>query len=152
MKQTFLMIAIALTIGINGCGQSGKNVPASVKESFSKKFPDVSNVKWGKENDKEWEAEFKMDGKEYSANFDNSGTWIETEYEISKNEIPETVKTTIDKDFQGYKIVESEISETINGKVYEFLVKKDKQKLEVGISITGEVLNKEQVTEETEKD
>lgn len=88
MKNFMLVIAAAAMISFNACGQNAKDVPAKVKAGFDQKFPGVQNVKWGKENANEWEAEFKMNAKEYSANFNADGSWLETEYEISASEIP----------------------------------------------------------------
>jgi len=153
MKNLFLLFAVIAICSLNSFGQTGKDAPAIVKAAFVKKFPTATNVKWGKENEKEWEAEFKMDGKEYSANYDNDGKWLETEHEISAGEIPATVNATLEKEFAGYKVVESEISEKATAKQYEFEVKKGDDKFEVAIDLTGKVLKKEAVKkEDKEKD
>jgi hypothetical protein len=76
------------------------------------------------EDEKEWEAEFKLEGKEYSANFLTNGTWKETEYEIKKSDIPEAIKQTLAQDFDGYNMEEAELSETAEGKHYEVAVEK----------------------------
>jgi len=150
MKTTVLTISAVLLISFSACGQPEKNVPANVATAFAQKFPDALKVKWGKESDKEWEAEFKMDGKEYSANFDNSGAWTETEYEISTKEIPASVKATIDKEFAGYKVAEPEVSETPEGKVFEFALSKGTEKIEAAIDVAGKVLTKKPVKKEEE--
>ena len=150
MKTKILIIVSALFIGISACGQSEKDVPANVTSAFSKKFSNASGVKWSRENEQEWEAEFKMDGKKYSANFDNAGMWIETEYEISLEKIPAEVKATLDKESAGFKIKESSVAETKDGKVFEFVLEKDKTETELSIDMNGNVLNKEQVKEEKE--
>ena len=84
--------------------------------------PQVKKVKWDKESDAEWEAEFKMDGMEYSANFLEDGTWKETEHEIEQKDIPDAVRATLDNELPGYEIEEAEISETVDGLTYEFEV------------------------------
>jgi len=150
MKTTILIIATALMISISASGQSGKDVPANIKAAFSQKFPTATKVTWGAESAKEWEAEFTKDGKEYSANFDLSAKWLETEYEISAKEIPAAVKATIDKEFAGYKNEESAISETAEGKVFEFVLSKGKEKYDVSINSSGKVVTKELVKEEKE--
>jgi len=152
MKMSILIMTAALLITVNASGQAVKNVPANTKTTFSQKFPKASNAKWSKENDKEWEVEFKMDGKDFSANFNNAGAWIETEYAISTNEIPLAVKTTLDKEFAGYKIKVSELSETKDGKTFEFVIEKGESKMELAINGNGKVLNKEQLKEDDEKD
>ena len=145
----FLMLGSVLVLS-QACAQT--NAPTEVTTAFSQKFPTVKKVTWDKENETEWEAEFKMDGKEYSANFTSEGIWQETEYEISKSAIPPAVKQTLDQEFAGFKIEESEISETSTGKVYEFMIEKKDNELEVVIAPDGKVLKKEVKTEEDEED
>lgn len=152
MKSAILILSAALLFSFTTCGQSGKGVPPSVKSAFTQKFSKATNVKWGRENDKEWEAKFKMDDRNYSANFDNTGVWMETEYIISKKEIPVSVISSIAKEFPGYKTRESEVSETEEGKVFEFILSKGKEKMEVTFSIDGKLLTKEPVNEENEKE
>lgn len=148
MKNVFLVFALVAMFSLNACCQDTKEVPAAVKTAFSQKFPDASKVKWSMENKTEWEAEFKMNGKEYSANYDVNGTWMETEYAISQNEVPANIKATLGAEFIGYVINESEISETALGKVFEFELKKGNEKKEVTVSLDGTVIKKEQAEEE----
>ena len=152
MKNFVLVSAVIAAISFNACAQSSKEVPANVKASFTQKFPDAQKVKWDKENATEWEAEFKMNGKEYSANFSTDGQWMETEYEISEKDIPAAVSQTLASEFPGAKIDESEISETESGQVYEFEIKKDKETMEVAIKPDGTLVKKESAKEEGEDD
>ncbi len=145
-----LALALVLCTGTQAYGQSD-DAPKKVKDAFAKKFPNVKKVKWDKENATEWEAEFKMKGTEYSANFMDDGTWKETEHEIKKSAIPANVKSTLDSEFSGYKIGEAEISETDEGSVYEFEVEKGEQSMEVAINTDGKVANKE-MKEEGDED
>lgn len=135
---------------MHACAQSTE-VPQAITEAFSKKFPEAKKVKWDKENAAEWEAEFKMNGTEYSANFTSAGEWTETEHEIKTSEIPAAVKATLDQDFKDYEIEEAEISVTKEGKVYEFELEKDETALEVAIDVNGKIVTKE-VKEEEEED
>lgn len=144
------MIAITSIFAISACAQTSKSVPEKVTKAFSEKFPEAKKVKWDMENDHEWEAEFKMDNKEYSANFDMDGNWMETEYEIGKTEIPAEVKATLDTEFAGYKIKEAEISETADGKVYEFALKQGKNEAEVVIDCKGKTVKSKAESEDEE--
>ena len=136
-------VLFASVIG-SGIYAFGTNIdaPIKVKEAFAKKFPKVKKVKWEKESNSEWEVEFKIKGMEYSANFLEDGTWKETEHEIKRNEIPSTIKTTLDTEFPGYKIEESEISETPEGSVYEFSLEKGELNTEITIDMNGKVVSK----------
>lgn len=146
--KLFVVAFVAMSIG--ACANM-QNVPDKVSKAFSQKFPNAQKVKWDKENNTEWEAEFKLNGEEYSANFSTDGVWKETEHEIEQSAIPVNVKQTLDTEFAGYDIEEAEISETAEGTLYEFELEKDKSEMEVAISPEGKVVKKE-VKEEDEKD
>ena len=152
MKNSLSFIAAIAVLCFTACGQTSKEVPSEVKAAFSRKFPAATGIKWDKENDNEWEAEFTWNEKEYSANFDNQGTWMETEYKISTDEIPVAVKTTLDEEFTGYTIEESELSETAVGKIYEIELKKGEEELEVTIDMKGNVIQKEQIKKNDAED
>jgi hypothetical protein len=132
--------------------QETAQVPELVEMAFAKRFVNATDVEWGMEDETEWEAEFKMNAKDYSANFDNNGNWKETEYKINIADIPVEVKSAIDKSFEGYKIEEAEVSETDNGKVYEFELEKGESNIEVAISTNGKVIDKEELNNDEDKD
>jgi ribosome-associated toxin RatA of RatAB toxin-antitoxin module len=150
-KVTILMLGSVMILS-QAYAQTKTNVSENVKSAFSQKFPAAKKVKWDKESETEWEAEFKINGEEYSANFTSNGTWKETEHEIEESAIPAAVKQTLDSEFAGYDIEEAEISETVQGKVYEFALEKDEIDLEVAISPDGKVVKKEIKKEENEND
>ena len=126
------------------------DVPQKVKEAFAKKFPTAKKVKWDKESETEWEAEFKMNKTEYSANFMADGTWKETEHEIDEKEIPAIVKKALSTNFPGYETEEVEISETAQGMVYEFEIEKGETEMEVAIDASGKVVKQEVKKEDKE--
>ncbi len=88
MKTPILIIVAALFISLSAFAQNPKDLPAKVKTSFDQKFPSAQKTTWAKESAKEWEVEFTMNNKDYSANFNTEGVWLETEYKISEKEIP----------------------------------------------------------------
>ncbi len=134
-----LPIALILGLGIYAFAQR-TSAPFRVQASFVKKFPNVKKVTWDKESEKEWEAEFKMDGIEYSANFLEDGTWKETEHEIKKNDIPESVLATLQTQFLGYSIDGVELIENPNGSQYEIGLEKGKEEIEVLIGTDGQLI------------
>jgi len=150
MKKLSLSLLVLVLTLTQACAQS--KAPSNVKDAFSKKFPTAKKASWDKENEAEWEVEFKMNGKEYSANFLADGTWKETEYEISKKEIPAAVKETLDKEFKGFEMEEAEVSETTTGKVYEFALEKDDTDVEVAIAPNGTIVKKETKKENDDDD
>ena len=152
MKTIKIISAAIIVISIFTFASTGNKAPQKVKEAFSKKFPTVKKVKWEKENATEWEAEFKINKVEYSANFLEDGTWQETEHEIDEKTIPHNIKTVLTEAFPGYEIEEAEISETNNGTVYEFEFEKGENNMEVVIVFDGNIIKKEHFAEGEDND
>jgi hypothetical protein len=145
MKKMILGLSLILmaTVAI-ACSDSGKDkVPKAVKDAFTKKFPTAKKVDWDKENDTEWEAEFKMSRMEYSANFLTDGTWKETEHVIDEELVPQDVMASLKLNFPGYKMEGAEISETKDNIVFEFEIEKGESEMEVGIDDKGRVVKKQ---------
>jgi hypothetical protein len=151
MKAVKLIFILLLVTSINAHAQKS-NVPENVKKAFAQKFPTAKAVKWDKESDTEWEAEFKLNGEKYSANFTSDGTLKETEHEIEKSMIPMMVKQTLDKEFASYQIENAVLSETPEGQFYEFDLKKGKDEMEVVISPDGKVVKKDVKTDKDNKE
>lgn len=121
IKITTTLVTVLLCC-LNGTACfSQKSAPAAVREAFSKKFPNVSDVDWGKENANEWEAEFEQNGSETSANFRTDGAWLETEVEIQVADLPVPVQSAL----KGKKIKEAARIERADGStVFEAEVRK----------------------------
>ncbi|WP_445738728.1 PepSY-like domain-containing protein [Mariniflexile sp.] len=152
MKTLKIILGTFLACAMFAFSSTGDQVPQKVKDAFSKKFPTAKKVKWDKENATEWEAEFKMNNTEYSANYLEDGTWKETEHEIDEKEIPQNVKSSLMSAYSGYKIKESEISETKNGMLYEFEIKKGEIMVEIAIDANGNIVKKEVMKENDKED
>ena len=144
MKK-IIIILFAAILGTISKAQEVSNVvaPTAVANTFQKKFPNATNVKWEMEDMKNYEANFKMNKKEYSALFNILGTCLETEMKIKNSELPPIVKEALNKQFSGYKIKEAEKVEKVLSAVgYEVELSKGEEKLEVYISAEGEVISK----------
>ena len=79
-------------------------VPTAVTDAFNKKFSNVTNVKWEKENKDEYEVSFKLNGDNCSANFTIQGEWLETESTIPFDKLPEKVKNSFNISFKNAKV------------------------------------------------
>ena len=83
MKINTLFIA-ALIIISSACSEKhldASQVPTAVKDSFAKKYPTATDVEWIKEGSSKvvYEAEFKSEGKEITAEFSETGEFLEEE-------------------------------------------------------------------------
>ncbi len=123
MKKHFGMLMLIALISLSARSQAIK-VPAAVKTAFQAKFPGATDVKWGKENAKEYEAEFKLDGNKVSANFAQNGSWVETETSIRVSDLPAAVTSAINTKYPGSVITLAERVDAPGNKlVYEVSIK-----------------------------
>ena len=67
------------------------NAPNSVTDAFNSMFPNATDIEWKMEEERQWEAEFTMDGVSYSSCFSESGDWLETEMAVGILDLPDTV-------------------------------------------------------------
>jgi len=73
MNKFVSLLLPAIFMATIVCGQK-VIVPEAVKAAFTKKFPNATNIKWGKEDAKEYEAEFKNNNISIAANFAADGS------------------------------------------------------------------------------
>lgn len=141
MKNLWITAAFVAAFAAQSFGQSVVSAPEAVKTAFAKKYPDIKTVKWEQETTG-WEAEFRMNGVEYAADFDQNGKWLETEHDIKHSEIPADIKAMIDKDYAGFRIDKAEMHETPAGKGYEIELEKGEQEVTMLIDAKGNITKK----------
>jgi len=88
MKHTIFSLLFC-SIAYFGIAQKieSSKVPADVKTSFAKQYPNVKNAGWEMENG-QYEASFKDKSASHSAVFAKDGTFIESEIDIKTDELP----------------------------------------------------------------
>jgi len=138
------------------CAQkiSADKVPATVTSAFKAKFPNATKTSWEMESANEYEAGFKLNGEEVSANFDNTGKWLETETEIKVSALPASIQSALSKDCAGFKINEaSKIESVKNGNCFEAEIEKGEETFDVLFTVDGKMLSKTKMEKEKgEKD
>jgi len=124
MKNTLLVLSLMIGMSAaNGQKVEPKNVPASVKASFEKKFPGNTNVGWEKENG-QYEASYKINKESHSATFSPDGTFLESEVNIQVSELPSAVLGYMKQHYPGISIGEAARITKANGETnYEAEIK-----------------------------
>ena len=100
-----IILSAALSLLLLNCTAQKNNTPEAVKKSFAKLFPGIT-PKWEKEN-ADYEANFKKDGKEMSAVLGADGVLKETETSIAVNELPQSVRDYVVKQYKNAVIKEA---------------------------------------------
>lgn len=139
MKNVILFAAIAITS--IGCAQSKENkeVPKVVKEAFQKEYPNIK-VDWDIDDDG-FEAEFKMNGKDASVNYNKAGHKLATEIEIKETEMPAKALAYVSTTYPNKKIKETaKITDDKNVVTYEAEVKIDRKICDLIFDASGKFL------------
>lgn len=120
MKKQFGFLIISAIVSLTAFAQKidATKVPAAVKTSFAKQFPNAK-AKWEIEDGK-YEAGFKNGDKTMSALFSIDGTMTESEVSIKQTELPAAVLAYVKEKYKGKTIKESAKITKANGTiVYE---------------------------------
>ncbi len=156
MKKIINTIAVIVLSINSSSAQKVKEaeVPKAVITSFQTHFKGGKVEAWDKEKNGEFEAEFKLNKIEMSANFSADGKLMETEEEIATATLPKTATDYITKNYAGIKIEEAAKITDSNGKItYEAEVKKGKEEIELMFDANGTFIKKVVETkDDTKKD
>ena len=134
MNRIILLLSIILFLTSISYSQKidESRIPDTVKNSFYCKFPNAGSVKWGKESKSVYEAEFKLNDTDMSANFSEEGEWLETETEIQVTSLPQAVTDAVNRDYKDARITgASRIERPDNKIIYEADIKYNHHKKEV---------------------
>ena len=140
MKSLLALAFLIVSFATRGCSQkvNEKDLPAPVKTAFNTKFPGATSIKWGKENAKEYEAEFNLNTTAVSANFKLDGSWVETETTILSSELPEAIINAVKTKYPGAVYGRTEKIEKPGGKIlYEVNITVNGKKKELELNPDG---------------
>ncbi|MFT4155008.1 PepSY-like domain-containing protein [Parafilimonas sp.] len=98
-RKMILVLMMMLTWAMRLHAQPPK-IPAEVARAFREKYPDAQNVVW-KDNLTGFEASFTLDEEAWTATFNNSGAWKESEKKIEFEDLPDDVQDAFDNSKYG---------------------------------------------------
>lgn len=86
------------------------------------------------------EVEIIDNGRGKEVIFDNKQNWINTHYDVRKNEVEQVVINTINKKYAGYHIDDIEKYETPTGNYYQFELELGEKENIVKIGLDGKII------------
>lgn len=133
MKKLCTLLFTFLVICVASCQEkSDEKVPLSVKANFESKYPGEDDPDWHLDDHGYWEANFKIDGEKYRADFEYNGLWIETENSIKKSELPDAIQEAIKRDYPDEEITEVErVKHHSKGLFYDVEFKKKGKNMDI---------------------
>jgi uncharacterized membrane protein YkoI len=116
-------------------------VPSVVMNTLKSMWPEAYAIEWEKKG-KKYEAEFEVNGADYKAQLDEAGKIVAHYYEIPSSSLPQTVTSTLSRDYASYTVEDVKRIEK-NGTVY-YKVELDGSLIDRDIIFTaaGEATNK----------
>jgi hypothetical protein len=138
MKFFFLQVPIFVFCIHSGFSQTDKhinesNLPKSISEYITAKYPDHSAVSYYKDTENDtvfYAADFTYKRQKYSLMFDLEGRWYETEIETSFEKLPEdaedAIKNKLKSDFGKFKIIKTQSVDIRGVLLYELKIRGQK--------------------------
>lgn len=148
MKKVIYLLLTGTLMSNAACAQkiSAGKVPAAVLSAFKTKFTISTKTSWEMENANNYEAGFKQNDEEVSANFDHTGKWLETETELKVSALPATVQAALAKDFADFRIEEARKIESLKyGICFEAEIEKGEATFDVLFISDGKMLSKTKI-------
>jgi uncharacterized membrane protein YkoI len=132
--------------------------PASIKTSFTTRYPNASNVKWysftpattiepgmwySTLGPDDYYVSFIMDDADYIAWYDN-GNWIYSTQRIDDTELPAAVSSAINSEYPGFVITDVDREHDAKQMLYEVKLQKGNQRWNIHYTPAGTVFKKKQ--------
>lgn len=139
MKKIFI-IGMILTLSCNTGVKA--QAPDAVKKTFQAKYPGENDPDWHKDDHGYYEANFKIDGVKYRADFNEDGSWVETETSIDKKDLPDAIKAVIKEKYGDEDITEVEkVDSAKKGIFYDVEFKKKGKNMDVEFKADGSIID-----------
>ena len=141
MKFTISFLLFITAVSFGSC-QSSQTTPDAVKETFQKKYPGENDPDWHTDANGNWEANFKINGEKYRADFNEDGSWVETENSLKKKNLPEGVLKTMKDKFGNEDFTEAErVDHSTKGIFYDIEFKQKGKNMDIEMREDGTIIN-----------
>ncbi len=134
-----IILALGLVFSCNTATKA--QAPEAVKKTFQAKYPGENDPDWHKDSHNNYEANFKIDGIKYRADFKKNGAWIETETSIKKKDLPKLIKQAIKDNYGSEDITEIEkVESATKGLFYDVEFKQKGKNMDVEFRKDGSII------------
>lgn len=142
MKILLGTVAVTIMMASTGYCQdmNARDVPSIIRNSLAANFS-KDHAHWNKEGTN-YEATFKLKGKEISVLFDDAGNVVEMEKEIVRADLPPSVMEVLKNEYPSYEVEEFARIDTQGVITYEVELKQKKQSFDLIFDSDGKVITK----------
>ena len=112
MKRTIITLALSLILGTASFANNEETINAKAEQSFKKEFAQAKDVSWQKAGDMV-KATFTLNERVLFAYYSESGDLIAITRNITTDQLPISLQTSLRKSFSGYWV--SDLFEMVSG-------------------------------------
>jgi hypothetical protein len=137
-----IIIISCVFLVFGSCSESQGQVPTAVQQNFEQQYPGENDPDWHTDKNGNFEANFKIDGKKYRADYSPKGNWIETERSIDEDDLPKVILDILEEKFDDWDINEiEEVQHHSKGMFYDVELKDGKDKIDIEFKADGQIIN-----------
>lgn len=97
MKYAFVLALMVLGLSFQQPAAAQlRKIPAVVTDAFKYKYRNAESVEW-KDKLSHYLVSFLLNGDKYESSFKNDGTWVYSQKQITKDDLPQAVEDGLDK-------------------------------------------------------
>ncbi len=146
-KLALLFLVFVITFSLDAQILSEKDVPSETTKAFNTKFPNATNIKWGKDS-ASFEVSFLFNDMNVISVFDNNGKWESSKWEIPLQYTPKAVSDYILANFPKHKtkklILEELVSPANPEKLYIAILSLKRQEVFLYFNLKSEFIKLEE--------
>ncbi len=140
MKTLKILAAFLFVTGVAVAqDMNATDVPASVKNAFSKEYAKATDVEWKKDMEN-YKVEFDLNKMENEVWYNASGTVVKKEQDIAEAELPQAVRDAVKSSFADYTLDDIEKVWHNNATIYEVELEKGNEDKHLTFDANGKVI------------
>ena len=140
MKTLKILAAFLFVTGVAVAqDMNATDVPASVKNAFSKEYAKATDVEWKKDMEN-YKVEFDLNKMENEVWYNASGTVVKKEQDIAEAELPQAVRDAVKSSFADYTLDDIEKVWHNNAMIYEVELEKGNEDKHLTFDANGKVI------------
>lgn len=133
LAALFFVTGVAVAQDINM-----KDVPAPVKDAFTKEYANATDVEWEKEMEY-YNVEFDVNRMDNEVWYNASGTAVKKEQDITEADLPQSVRDAIKSGYADYRLDDIEKVWQNNVTSYKLELEKGNDEIHVTFDANGKV-------------
>ena len=129
-------LLVFVSCGTDDDGLTIDEIPTEVISDFDSRHSNVTDITWEREGDY-YEAEWTENGLEKEIVYDLDGNWIQTECEVSLDEVPAAAVDYINSNYNGATLEKAETIERADGDFIEVEIQDGSAERELLFDLDG---------------